>query len=146
NLLNVAGLHVQHGAQPAGQRLEEPDMHDRRGQVDMTHALAAHAAVRHLHAAAIADDSFVFGPLVLAAGTLPIALGAKDALAEEPILFSAIRAVVDGLRLLYLTKRPGPNIIRAGQLNPNRTIIVDAIVNGFSHLRSSLSSQLFLDF
>src|SRR5262249_42270278 len=45
DLLEGRRLHVQEGAQAAGHRLEEPDVDDRRGQLDVAHALAAHAAV-----------------------------------------------------------------------------------------------------
>src|SRR5205085_12184398 len=123
------------GAQAAGKRFEEPDMHDGRGQVDVAHALAADAAVGHLHAAAVADDALVFGALVLAAGTFPIALGSEDALAEEPIFFGAIGAVVDGLGLLHLAKAPRANVVGAGQLNTNRAVVINTIVDGFSHDR-----------
>src|SRR3712207_7868927 len=44
-----------------------PDVDDRRGQVDVAHALAADAGVRHLHAAAVADDALVLRALVLSA-------------------------------------------------------------------------------
>ena len=42
--LQAGGLHVQQGAQAAGHRLEEPDVDDRRGQLDVAHPLAADAA------------------------------------------------------------------------------------------------------
>ena len=44
DLFQAGGLHVEQGAEPAGHRLEEPDVHDRGGQFDVAHALAAHAA------------------------------------------------------------------------------------------------------
>lgn len=40
--LDVTQGHVQHQADARRQRLEEPDVRDRRGQVDVTHALATH--------------------------------------------------------------------------------------------------------
>ena len=86
------------------QGLEEPDMHDRRGQVDMAHALAADARVRDLHAATVADDALVLRALVLAARAFPVALGPEDALAEQAVLFGAVGAVVDGLRLLHFAE------------------------------------------
>ncbi len=39
--LDVAQGHVQHQADARRQRLQEPDVGDRRGQVDVAHALAA---------------------------------------------------------------------------------------------------------
>ena len=111
DLLQVAGLHVQQRAQAAGQGLEEPDVDDRGGQVDVAHALAADAAVRHLHAAAVADDALVLGALVLAAGALPVALRAEDALAEQAVLLRAVGAVVDRLGLLDLAEGPDADVV-----------------------------------
>src|SRR5205085_5426391 len=90
-------------------------------------------------AAAVADDALVFGAFVLAAGTFPVALGPEDALAEEPIFLRAIGAVVDGFGLLHLAEGPRTNIVRAGKLNADRTVVINAIINGFSHI-SFLSS------
>src|SRR5205085_2239069 len=133
DLLDVAGLHVQHRAQSRWQGLEEPDVHDRRGQVDVAHALAADARMRDLHAAAIADDALVLGALVLAARTFPIALRPEDALAEQAVFFGAVGAVVNGLGLLHLAEGPRTDVVRAGELNPDRAVIVNAIVDAFSH-------------
>ncbi len=100
HLLQARGLHVEQVAQAARHRLEEPDMHHRGGKLDMAHPLAAHAAVSDLHAAAVADHPLVFHPAILAAGTFPVFLRAKDALAEEAVLFGTVSAVVDRLGLL----------------------------------------------
>ena len=116
-----------------GQCLEEPDVHDRRSQIDMAHAFAADAAVGDFHAATVADDAFVFRALVLAARAFPIAFGAEDAFAEQAVFFGAVGAVVDGLGLFDFAEGPRTNIVRAGELNPNRTVVINAIVNGFSH-------------
>ena len=127
-------------AKAAGQGLEEPDVDDRRGQVDVAHALAAHAAVRHLHAATVADDALVLRALVLAAGAFPVALRPEDALAEQAVLFGAVGAVVDGLGLLHFAEGPRTNVVRAGEVNANRAVIVNTIVDGFSHDRFSFCS------
>ena len=58
-----------------------------RGQLDVPHALAAHAAMRHLDAAAIADHALVLHAAILAAGALPVLFRAEDALAEQAVLF-----------------------------------------------------------
>src|SRR5215211_6900399 len=112
---------------------EAPDVGDRRGQVDVAHALAADARVRDLDAAAVADDALVLRALVLAARALPVALGPEDPLAEEAVLFRAVGAVVDRLRLLHFAEGPRTNVVRARQLDANRTVVIDPIVNGFSH-------------
>src|SRR5439155_3378910 len=99
DLLELLRRHVEQVADPRGDALEEPDVRDRRGQVDVAHPLAADLRARDLHAAALADDALVADPLVLAAVALPVLRGTEDALAEEPVLLGLERAVVDGLRL-----------------------------------------------
>src|SRR5207249_5484067 len=115
DLLQGGGLHVQEGAEAARHRLEEPDVHDRGGQLDVPHALAADAAVRHLDAAAVTDHALVFHAAVLAASALPVFFRPEDALAEQAVLLRAVGAVVDGLGLLDLAERPAANVVGAGQ-------------------------------
>src|SRR5207253_10574381 len=110
DLLELPRGDVEQVTNPARDALEEPDVRDRRGQVDVTHALAAHLLARHLHAAALADDALVADALVLAAVALPVLRGAEDALAEETVLLRLERAVVDRLRLGHLTGRPLPDL------------------------------------
>jgi len=133
DLFDVAGLHVQNRAEARREGFEEPDVRNGRSQVDVAHALTAHAAVRDLHAATITDDAFVFRALVLPARAFPVTFRPEDALAKEPVLLGAVRAVVDGLRLLHLAERPRTNIVRAGELDADGTVVVNAIVDGFSH-------------
>ena len=104
--LNVAQRHVEHHAQTRRQRLQEPDVGDRAGELDVTHALAPHLGQRHFDAALLADHAAMFQALVLAAQAL-VVLGRTENLgAEEAVTFGLERAVVDGLRLLHLTIRP----------------------------------------
>src|SRR5690606_13401340 len=128
------------GAQPAGHRLEEPDVDDRRGQLDVAHPLAAHARVRDLHAAAVADHPLVLHPAVLAAGALPVLLGPEDPLAEQPVLLRAIGAVVDRLGLLDLAERPAPDVVGAGQPDLDGAVVVDTIVSALAHAHETVSS------
>src|SRR5205807_8442593 len=100
----AAGLHVQEGAQAAGHGLEEPDVDDGRGQLDMAHAFTADAAVGDLDAATVADHALVFHAAVLAAGALPVLFRAEDAFAEQAVFFRAIGPVVDRFRLLDLAE------------------------------------------
>jgi hypothetical protein len=129
DLLEVAGLHRQQVAETARHRLEEPDVHDRGRQVDVAHALAAHAAVRDLHAAAVADDALELRALVLAAGALVVALGSEDALAEETIALGTVGAVVDRLGLLDLAEAPGTDVVRACERDLHRAEVIDAVVD-----------------
>src|SRR5207237_2138815 len=116
---------VEQGADPARDALEEPDVRDGRGQVDVAHALAPHLLSRHLDAAALADDALVADALVLAAVALPVLRGTEDALAEEPVTFGLERPVVDCLRLGDLAGRPAPNLLRGSQPDADRVEIID---------------------
>src|SRR5262249_42571455 len=120
HLLELAGRDVQQVADAARHALEEPDVRDGRGEVDVSHALAAHLLPRHLDAAALADDALVADALVLAAVALPVAGRPEDALAEEAVPLGLQRAVVDGLRLRDLTRGPVADLLAGSQPDPNR--------------------------
>src|ERR1017187_25851 len=83
-----------------------------RCQLDVAHALAAHLAHRHFNAALVADDAAVLHALVLAAEAIPVGHWSKDARAEQTVAFRLERAVVNGLRLGYLTMRPATDLLR----------------------------------
>jgi hypothetical protein len=63
--LDVAQRHVEHQADARRQRLQEPDVRDRAGQLDVAHALAAHLGLRDLDAALLADHAAVLQRLYL---------------------------------------------------------------------------------
>ena len=132
DLFQAGGLHVEQGAQAAGHRLEEPDVDDGRGQLDVAHAFAADAAVRDLDAAAVADHALVLHAAVLAAGALPVLFGAEDALAEQAVFFGAVGAVVDRLGLLDFAEGPAADVVRAGEADAHGPVVVDAIVIDFA--------------
>src|SRR5207247_4361848 len=111
DLLELTRSDVEQVADAARDALEEPDVRDGRGQVDVTHALAPHLLPRHLDAAALADDALVADALVLAAVALPVLRRAEDALAEQPVALGLERAVVDRLRLRHLAVRPVPDLL-----------------------------------
>src|SRR5436309_15224080 len=83
DLLQLAQRHVEELADAAGQPLEEPHVADRRGQLDVTHALAAHARARHLDAALVAHHTRELHALVLAARALVVLGRPEDARAEQ---------------------------------------------------------------
>ena len=95
------------------QRLQEPDVRDRRGQLDMAHALAADLRDGDLDAALLADDALVLHALVLAAQALVILDRTEDARAEQAVTLGLERAVVDRLGLLDLAERPASGCARA---------------------------------
>ena len=132
HLFQARGLHVKQVAQAAGHGLEEPDVHDRRGQLDVAHPLAADAAVRDLDAAAVADHALVFHAAVLAAGAFPVLFRAEDPLAEQAVLFRTVGAVVDRLGLLDFAERPAADVVRPGQADLDRRVVVDPIVRAFA--------------
>src|SRR5205823_10210374 len=125
DLLELARSDVEEVADAARDTLEEPDVRDRRGEVDVTHALATHLLPRHLDAAALADDALVADALVLAAVALPVARRSEDALAEEAVALRLQRAVVDRLGLRDLTRGPVADLLARGEPDPDRVEIID---------------------
>src|SRR5712691_7474770 len=125
DLLELARGDVEQVADTARHALEEPDVRDRGGEVDVAHPLAAHLLARHLDAAPLADDALVADALVLPAVALPVAGRSEDALAEEAVPFRLQRAVVDRLGLRYLARRPVADLLARGKADPNRIEIVD---------------------
>ena len=115
--LNVAQGHVQHQTQAAGQRLEEPDVGARRGQINVPHALAAHFGFSDFYAAFFADNTTVLEAFVFAAQTFKIFNRAEDFGAEQTIALGFESAVVDGFGFFDFTKRPGTDFFRRSQTN-----------------------------
>src|SRR5439155_14571899 len=120
-----------------GNALEVPDVGDRGGQLDVAHPLAANLGARDLDAAPLADDALEPHPLVLAAVAFPVPGRTEDALAEQAVLLRLQRPVVDGLRLLDLAVRPGPDLIGVGQPDPQFIKVVD--VQHYSFASSAVS-------
>jgi hypothetical protein len=110
--LELLELHVEQQADARRQRLQEPDVRDRGGQLDMAHALAADLRDGHLDAALLADDALVLHALVLAAQALVILDRTEDARAEQAVTLGLERAVVDGFGLLDLAERPRTDAVR----------------------------------
>ncbi len=122
-LLTDLGAHEQVG-QPRTGAAQVPDVHDRRGQLDVAHPLATHLRARDFDATALADDALEADALVLAAVALPVLRRTEDLLAEEPVLLRLERAVVDGLRLLDLAVRPHADRVGRGQTDPQLIEVV----------------------
>ena len=111
----IAQRHVQHQADPAGQRFQEPDMGNRGGQFDMSHPLAPHFLQRDFHAAFFADYAAILHALVFAAEAFVILDRPKDPRAEQAVTFRLERTVVDGFRLFDLAVGPRQDPLRRGQ-------------------------------
>src|SRR5439155_615686 len=125
HLLELARGDVEQVADAARHALEEPDVRDRRRQVDVPHALPPDLLPRHLDATALADDPLVADALVLAAVALPVLRRTKDALAEETVALRLERAVVDRLRLGHLAGGPVADLLAGGKPDANGVEIVD---------------------
>src|SRR6185436_1112275 len=106
DLLEVTERDVEQVAHRAGQGLEEPDVGDGNGELDVPHALAAHLRQGHFDAATVANHAAIADALVLAAMTLPVLDRTENALAEQAVLFRFERAVVDRLGLGDFAPRP----------------------------------------
>ena len=147
DLLELARGDVEQVADAARHALEEPDVRDRRGQVDVAHALATHLLARHLDAAALADDALVADALVLAAVALPVLRRAEDALAEEAVALGLERAVVDRLRLRDLARRPVADLLRRRETDADRVELVDVdqVTSRLISFRSSVRSVFDFD-
>src|SRR5262249_53452226 len=115
--LEVLESHVEQQTDPARQGLQEPDVRDRRRQLDVAHALAPHPRQRYLDSALLANDTLVFHALVLAAQALVILYRSKDAPAKQSVALGLEGTVVDCLRLLDLAIRPRQDFLRARNRN-----------------------------
>ena len=123
--LDLAQRHVEHQADARGERLEEPDVGHRRGEVDVPHALAAHLGLGHLYAALLADHATVLQALVLAAQALEVLHGPEDLGAEQAIPLGLEGAVVDGLGLLDLAERPRTDHLGRSEPDLDRIEVLD---------------------
>src|SRR2546427_6946305 len=75
----------------------------------------------------MSDASREADRLVRAAGRRPGLLGAEGARAEQPVARRLQGPVVDGLRLLHLAVRPGPDSLRRGQPDLYCVKVVDIL-------------------
>ena len=117
--LEILQRHVEQQADARRQRLQEPDVGDGRGQLDMAHALAPDARQRDFDRALLADDALVLHPLVLAAQALVVLDRPEDARAEQAVALGLEGTVVDGLRLLDLAVGPGQNLLGRCDRDPD---------------------------
>jgi hypothetical protein len=91
----------------------------------VSHPLAPYLLPGHLDAAALADDALVADALVLAAVALPVLRRTEDAFAEETVALGLERAIVDRLRLGYLTRGPVADLLAGRKPDANGVEIID---------------------
>ncbi len=87
-------------------------MSNRLGQLNMPHALTAHAGQSHLHTAAVTDHPTVLNALVFSARAFPVFNRAKNAFTEQASFFRLKSAIIYRFRVLYFPLGPGPDGIR----------------------------------
>ena len=116
-------------------------MGNRSGQFDMAHAVTAHLGQGNLDTAFLTDNAFVLHALVLTAQAFVILDRAKDTRTEQTIPLRLEGPVVDRLRLLDFTKRPGADLLRAGNrdadlIETRRRILLSENLRHVAHMRS----------
>ena len=137
--LDVAQRDVEHHAHTARKALEEPDVSDRAGEVDVTHAFAANLGERDFNATLFADHAAILEALVLAAKALIILHRAKDLGTEKTVAFRLLGTIVNRLRLLDFTVGPGVDLFGTGKSDADRVEmifrldLVEDIVKRHSH-------------
>ena len=104
--LQLATAHIEHEADAGRHALVEPDVGNRNGEFDVTHALATNPAQGHFDAATVADHALVFDAFVFTAGTFPVPSRAEDALAEQATFFGLKRAIIDRFGIFHLSTAP----------------------------------------
>ena len=119
DLFEVLRRHVEEVTETAGDTLEVPDVGDRSGEFDVTHALATNSLPSDLDAASLTRDALEANTLVLSTGALPVLGRTEDLFSEETVFLRLQGAVVDGLGLLHLTARPRPNLFVRSELDAN---------------------------
>src|ERR1019366_5901237 len=119
NAFEVAHGDVQQVADARGQALEKPDVRAGRSQLDMSEPLAADFAECDFDAALVANDAAVLHALVFPAEALPVGYRAENLGAEQAVPFRIERTIVDGLRFGDFAVRPGPDLLRTRQANPD---------------------------
>ena len=112
DFFQILDRQVQDEADPARRTFKKPDVRDRRGQLDVAHALAAHFGLRHLDAASFADDAPVLHSLVFSAEAFEIVDRPESFRAEQPVLFRLEGPVVDGFRLGHFPPGPAFDLFR----------------------------------
>src|SRR3990167_1897546 len=123
--LDITQGHVHQQADTARQRLEEPDVGNRRSQFDVRHALTTNLGQRDFNAALLADHATMLQALVLTAQALVILYRAKDLGAEQAVALRLERTVVDGFRLFNFTERPRTDHLRRCQSNTDGVELFD---------------------
>ena len=87
-------------------------MCNRCRQLNVAHALAANLSQSDLNATLLANYAAMLEALVLTAKTLVVFIGPKDLGTKKTVSLGLKRPIINGLWLLYFTKRPGTDHLR----------------------------------
>ena len=127
HLFNVLQRHIQHQRDTRWQGLQEPDVRNWGGKLNVTHTLTTHALKCDFHATLFAGYAFVFDALIFTAQALIILDRSKDTRTKETVAFWFERTVIDRLWLFNFAVRPAFDLIWAGK---GDTDIVELWCNG----------------
>ena len=86
NTFPGSSANVEQDSDATGKTLQEPDVGDRRSQIDMPHALTTNLRLNDLNTTLFAGDAAVLHALVLTAKTFVILYWSENLGAEEAIL------------------------------------------------------------
>jgi hypothetical protein len=113
--LQIPKRHIEQMTNPARESLEEPNMGDRTGKLDMRQPFPPDLRLGNFHTALVTDDSAVLHALVFATQTLPISDGAEDLCAEKTVPFRLEGPIVDRFRFGHFTMGPSTDLLRRSQ-------------------------------
>ncbi len=118
--LDIAQRNIQHHAETAWQRFQEPDVRNRRSQFDVRHTLATYLGQGHFNATFFADHTAMLQAFVLAAQAFIVLGWTEDLGAEQTVALRFECSVVNGFRFLDLTIGPRTDFLRRCQRNLDR--------------------------
>ena len=102
DVLNLSCGEVAEGPDARWNTLEEPDVRDRGCELDIAHPFPADMLAGDFHTAPVADNAFVFNPLIFPAVTLPVLGRPENCLTEEALELGPEGAVVNCFCFLHL--------------------------------------------
>src|SRR5438132_4317997 len=112
--------HIEHQAEPRGQRLQEPDVRCRARELDVPHPFPTDLSKRHFDAALFTYDAAVLESFVLAAQALVVLDRPEDLGAEQAIALGLEGAIVDGLGLFHFAVGPRADLLGRGEPDLDR--------------------------
>ena len=90
----------------------------------MTHAFTTHLGQRDFNTTLFANNTAVLQTLIFTAQALIVLDRAKDLGTEQTVALRFKGTVVDGLRFLHFTVRPGTNLLRRCKTNLDRVEVI----------------------